>query len=489
MYNGGEFVLSYSLTDEEIEEFIKESEELSGDETLKALMAYYAKESPKYEIPEDPIATDVVYHMIRNELKLDGNPSLNLASFVTTEMDEHAEKLFMENAGKNFVDQDEYPYSSLIQDRVISILARLYNAPEDSKPIGTSVIGSSEAIMLGLLAHKWNWKKKRESEGKSTDKPNIIFGEDVHVVWKKFARYFDVEPRIIPMEEDNYVMSVDLVRKCIDENTICVGTVLGTTFTGEMDPISNINDMLIEIKKEKGWNIPIHVDAASGGFVVPFIYPEMEWDFRLSHVRSINVSGHKYGLVFPGVGFLIFRNESDLPDDLIFEVNYLGGVMPTYNLNFSKGASTIIAQYFNLLAMGRNGYTAIMGLLFNNAEYLARKMDSSGKFKVINNETRILPLVAFELDEKCNFDVFNFSERIRQKGWIIPAYTLPKNAEDKAILRIVIRLTMSREQINILYNDLVDAYDSLEKDIDEVLRYAKHQENIQVSRDHHDTIC
>ncbi|MDY9924343.1 glutamate decarboxylase [Methanobacterium sp.] len=482
-------MLSYSLTDEEIEEFIRESEELSGDETLKALMAYYAKESPKYEIPEDPIATDVVYHMIRNELKLDGNPSLNLASFVTTEMDEHAEKLFMENAGKNFVDQDEYPYSSLIQDRVISILARLYNAPEDSKPIGTSVIGSSEAIMLGLLAHKWNWKKKRESEGKSTDKPNIIFGEDVHVVWKKFARYFDVEPRIIPMEEDNYVMNVDLVRKSIDENTICVGTVLGTTFTGEMDPISEINDMLIEINKEKGWNIPIHVDAASGGFVVPFIYPEMEWDFRLSHVRSINVSGHKYGLVFPGVGFLIFRNESDLPDDLIFEVNYLGGVMPTYSLNFSKGASTIIAQYFNLLAIGRNGYTAIMGLLFNNAEYLARKMDSSGKFKVINNETRILPLVAFELDEKCNFDVFNFSERIRQKGWIIPAYTLPKNAEDKAILRIVIRLTMSREQVNILYNDLLDAYDSLEKDIDEVLRYVKHQENIQASRDHHDTIC
>lgn len=482
-------MLSYSLTDEEIEEFIRESEELSGDETLKALMAYYAKESPKYEIPEDPIATDVVYHMIRNELKLDGNPSLNLASFVTTEMDEHAEKLFMENAGKNFVDQDEYPYSSLIQDRVISILARLYNAPEDSKPIGTSVIGSSEAIMLGLLAHKWNWKKKRENEGKSTDKPNIIFGEDVHVVWKKFARYFDVEPRIIPMEEDNYVMNVDLVRKSIDENTICVGTVLGTTFTGEMDPISKINDMLIEINKEKGWNIPIHVDAASGGFVVPFIYPEMEWDFRLSHVRSINVSGHKYGLVFPGVGFLIFRNESDLPDDLIFEVNYLGGVMPTYSLNFSKGASTIIAQYFNLLAIGRNGYTAIMGLLFNNAEYLARKMDSSGKFKVINNETRILPLVAFELDEKCNFDVFNFSERIRQKGWIIPAYTLPKNAEDKAILRIVIRLTMSREQVNILYNDLLDAYDSLEKDIDEVLRYAKHQENIQASRDHHDTIC
>jgi len=482
-------MLSYSISDEEIEKYISESRELSTDETIKALMAYYAKESPRYEIPEDPIAPDVVYHMIHNELKLDGNPALNLASFVTTEMDDYAKELFMENAGKNFVDQDEYPYSNLIQDRVISIMARLYNAPEDVKPVGTSVIGSSEAILLGLLAHKWNWKNHRQKTGKSTDKPNIIFGEDVHVVWKKFARYFDVEPRIIPMEEDNYVMSVDLIRESIDENTICIGTVLGTTFTGEMDPIFEINEMLEDIKKEKGWDIPIHVDAASGGFVVPFIYPEMEWDFRLPHVKSINVSGHKYGLVYPGIGLLIFRNESDLPNDLIFEVNYLGGVMPTYNLNFSKGASTIIAQYFNLLALGKNGFAAIMALLFNNSEHLANKMDDCGRFKVINNETRILPLVAFELDQKADFDVFNFSERIRQKGWIIPAYTLPKNAEDKAIMRIVIRLTMSREQVNILFNDLVEAYDSLQKDIDDVLREAKLRENVDDSKKHHDSIC
>lgn len=482
-------MLSYSLSDEEIEKFIRETEELAGDETVKAFMDYYARESPRYEIPEDPVAPDVVYHMIHNELKLDGNPSLNLASFVTTEMDDLADKLFMENAGKNFVDQDEYPYSNLIQDRVISILARLYNAPKETKPVGTSVIGSSEAILLGLLAHKWNWKKQREAEGKPTDKPNIIFGEDVHVVWKKFARYFDIEPRIIPMEHDNYVMNVDLIRESIDENTICVGTVLGTTFTGEMDPIYDINEMLEDIKKEKGWNVPIHVDAASGGFVVPFIYPDMEWDFRLPHVKTINVSGHKYGLVYPGVGFLVFRDEKDLPNDLIFEVNYLGGLMPTYNLNFSKAASPIIAQYFNLLALGRNGFGGVMGLLFNNAEYLSRKMDESGKFKVINDDTRILPLVAFQLDESAPFDVFAFSERIRQKGWIIPAYTLPKNAEDKAIMRIVIRLTMSREQVNILFKDLVDAYDSLVRDINDVLREAKHQENIQFSREHHDTIC
>jgi glutamate decarboxylase len=482
-------MLSTVISDEELEKLLSELEEITEDENIGHLMAYYVRESPRYEIPDSPIDAEVVYHMINNELKLDGNPALNLASFVSTEMDEHANKLFMDNAGKNFVDQDEYPQSNEMQDRVVSILARLYNAPSEYNPVGTSAIGSSEAIMLGLLAHKWNWKKKRESEGKPTDNPNVIFGEDVHVVWKKFARYFDVEPRIIPMEIDNYVLDLEKVQENIDENTICVGAVVGTTFTGEMDPVKELNQILGEIKEEKGWDIPIHVDAASGGFVLPFVAPQIEWDFRLNQVRSINVSGHKYGLVYPGVGFLIFRDKSDLPDDLIFEVNYLGGVMPTYCLNFSKGASAIIAQYFNLLALGRDGYAAFMGLLLNNAEYLAKKMDESGKFKVINNDTRILPLVAFELDEKANFDVFNFSERIRQRGWIIPAYTLPKNAEEKAIMRIVIRMTMSREQINILFKDLVDAYDSIERDINDVLREIKHNENIEDAKKHHDTIC
>jgi glutamate decarboxylase len=482
-------MLSSVISDSELEEILKELEEYDEDEVISHLMSFYMQESPRYEIPQTPINADVVYHMINNELKLDGNPALNLASFVTTEMDSYANKLFMDNAGKNFIDQDEYPQSNEIQDRVISILARLYNAPSDCEPVGTSAIGSSEAILLGLLAHKWNWKNRRESEGKSTDKPNVIFGEDVHVVWKKFARYFEVEPRIIPMEIDQYVLDLDKVRENVDENTICVGVVVGTTFTGEMDPVEEINEMLEEIKKNKGWDIPIHVDGASGGFVLPFVAPDIKWDFRLNHVKSINVSGHKYGLVYPGVGFLVFRDKRDLPEDLIFEVNYLGGVMPTYCLNFSKAASPIIAQYFNLLALGRDGYSALIGFLLNNAEYLAKKMDSTEKFRVINNETRILPLVAFELNENADFDVFSFSERIRQRGWIIPAYTLPKNAEQKAIMRIVIRMTMSREQVNILFNDLVNAYDSLERDIDDVKREVKHKENINDSRKHHDTIC
>lgn len=482
-------MLSGVLSDEEIERLLDEWEDLTDDPVVRDMLAFYMKESPKYEIPDKFLSGETVYNMISNELKLDGNPALNLASFVTTEMDEYANKLFMENAGKNFIDQDEYPHSNIIQDKVINILARLYHAPLDLQPLGTSAIGSSEAILLGLLAHKWNWKKKREAEGKPTDRPNIIFGEDVHVVWKKFARYFDVEPRILPMDHDNFVLDVEMVRENLDENTICVGTVLGTTFTGEMDPIEEINQMLEEFEEQTGLDIPIHVDAASGGFVVPFTDPDLKWDFRLSHVKSINVSGHKYGLVYPGIGFLLFRDESDLPKDLIFDVNYLGGVMPTYTLNFSKGASTVINQYFNFLNLGREGYEAIMTLLMINSDHLSDKMEKSGKFKVLNKESKILPLVAFELSDDAPFSVFDFSERMRQRGWIIPAYTLPKNAEDREIMRIVLRLTLSREQLNILYNDLIDAYESLEKDIDTVYREIKKEENLQKAKKNTNSIC
>lgn len=482
-------MLSSVLSDEELEELMEGLEELSDDPIVRSLLAFYVKRSPHYELPEKALSPDMVYYMISNELKLDGNPALNLASFVTTEMDDYANKLFMENAGKNFIDQDEYPYSNIIQDRVINILARLYHAPPEKESVGTSAIGSSEAILLGLLAHKWNWKKKQEAEGKPADKPNIIFGEDVHVVWKKFARYFDVEPRILPMGHDTFVLDVDMVRENLDENTICVGTVVGTTFTGEMDPVEEINQMLEEVKEEKGWDIPIHVDAASGGFVVPFIFPDLKWDFRLSHVKTINVSGHKYGLVYPGVGFLLFRDKADLPDDLIFEVNYLGGVMPTYNLNFSKGASTVITQYFNLLNLGREGYEGLMHVLMLNTNYLSNMMEKSGKFKIINKENKVLPLVAFELADDIPYDVFTLSERMRQRGWIIPAYTLPKNAEDRAIMRIVIRLTLSREQINILYNDLIHSCEDIERDIDTVLREIDKEQKIEESRKHHDTIC
>lgn len=295
--------------------------------------------------------------------------------------------------------------------------------------LGTSTIGSSEAIMLGVLAHKWAWREKRKSEGKDCSNPNIVMGADVHVVWEKFAKYFDVELRMVPMEKGEYTLTADKVKENIDENTIAVGVVLGTTFTGQIDQIKEINELLVNVKEEKGWDIPIHVDGASGAFIIPFLDPDFEWDFRLSHVRSINVSGHKYGLVYPGVGWLIFKDKNYLSEDLIFEVNYLGGIIPTFNLNFSKGSSMIIAQYYNLLRLGKQGYSSIMNNLMETATYLANTLKKTGYFKLLDEEL-VLPILAIKLDNLEDLDgaddltVFDISRKLRERGWLVPAYTL-----------------------------------------------------------------
>lgn len=423
---------------------------------------YFSESIPKYEMPEDGMPARAAYQLIHEELNLDGNPALNLASFVTTWMEPEADQVIMDSIGKNYVDNDEYPQTSKIQDRVVNMLARLFNAPHDCKSVGTGTIGSSEAIMLGLLAHKWTWRKRREKEGKPTDKPNIVMGADVHTVWEKFAKYFDVELKLIPLKRDFYTITAEDVAREIDDNTIAVGAVIGTTFTGQMDPIKEINDLLLEIKKDKGWNIPIHVDGASGGFVAPFTFPDLEWDFRLEQVKSINVSGHKYGLVYPGVGWIIFKDKSDLPEDLIFDINYLGGLMPNYSLNFSKGSSTIIAQYYNFIRLGKKGYTDIMNNMFTNTLYLAEELEKSGKFELINKNI-IVPLVAVTLKES-DFTVFQLSEKLREKGWIVPAYTLPADAEDVAVLRMVVKENFGRDMIEMLLDDIKEACSKLEKE-------------------------
>jgi len=423
---------------------------------------YFSESIPKYEMPEDGMPAKAAYQLINEELNLDGNPALNLASFVTTWMEPEADQLIIDSMGKNYVDNDEYPQTSKIQDRVVNMLARLFNAPHDCKSMGTGTIGSSEAIMLGLLAHKWTWRQRREKEGKNWDKPNIVMGADVHTVWEKFAKYFDVELKLIPLKRDVYTITAEDVAQEVDENTIAVGAVIGTTFTGQMDPIKEINDLLVDIKKTKGWDIPIHVDGASGGFVAPFIFPDMEWDFRLEQVKSINVSGHKYGLVYPGVGWIIFKDKSDLPEDLIFDINYLGGLMPNYSLNFSKGSSTIIAQYYNLIRLGKKGYKDIMANMFENTLYLAGELQNSGKFELINKNI-IVPLVTVTLKE-ADFSVFQLSEKLREKGWIVPAYTLPANAEDVAVLRIVVKENFGRDMVEMLLEDLMKSYHILEKE-------------------------
>jgi len=422
---------------------------------------YFAESVPMYKLPENGMPANAAYQLVHDELNLDGNPALNLASFVTTWMEPEANKLIMENINKNFIDHFQYPQAEVIHERIVNMLGRLFHAPEKTTFAGTATMGSSEAVMLGLLAHKWNWKKRRQAEGKPCDKPNIIFGADVHVSWDKFAKYFDVEPRIIPMQTGRFTISAEAVAERIDENTTCVGAILGTTFTGESDPIKEINDLLVKVKRTEGWDIPIHVDAASGGFITPFANPELEWDFRLPHIKSINVSGHKYGLVYPGLGWLIFRDHNELPEDLIFYVNYLGNEMPSYTLNFSRGSAMIVAQYYNLLRLGQEGYTRIAMNVLGNARYLCKSIADTGRFEVLNTAS-LLPIVTFKLKEAVNYTVFDLSHKLRERGWILPAYTLPPNAESIAIMRVVVRENFSRDMVDILLADIMNACEVLE---------------------------
>ena len=451
---------------------------LETDHTTTYGRRYFGESVPKYVMPEEGMPARAAYQLIHDELNLDGNPSLNLASFVTTWMEPEVDQLIAESLDKNYVDNDEYPQTTIIQERVVNMLARLFNAPEECESIGTATIGSSEAIMLGVLAHKWSWRKRRKAEGKPWDHPNIVMGADVHTVWEKFARYFDVELKLIPLQKDTYIVSADEVAKEIDENTICVAAVLGTTFTGQMDPIKEINDLLVDIKKTKGWDIPLHVDGASGGFVAPFVNPDIDWDFRLEQVKSINVSGHKYGLVYPGIGWLVMRDKTDLPDELVFKVNYLGGEMTNYSLNFSKGSSTILAQYYNFIRLGKSGYTDIMTNMMNNSRYLAEKLHETGKFEIINKQ-KTLPLVAIRLKD-APFTVFQLSNQLRQKGWIVPAYYLPENAQDVAVMRMVIKENFSRDMVELLFDDVMEAYHSLELSETEREERVKSKENLSL---------
>lgn len=414
---------------------------------------YFAEPVPKYELPENSMPARVAHQIIHDEMNLDGNPSLNLASFVTTWMEPEADRLMSECFSKNYIDQDEYPQTTEIQNRCVNMLARLYHAPRESTAVGTGTVGSSEAIMLAGLALKWKWRQRRQAQGRPTDRPNLVMGYNVQVVWEKFARYFDVEPRYVPLTEDRYVIDPEEALSLVDENTIGVVAILGSTYTGEYEPVAEIDALLAQKNAETGWEVPIHVDAASGGFVAPFASPDLKWDFRLPGVKSINVSGHKYGLVYPGVGWVIWRGEEDLPDDLVFHVNYLGGDQPTFNLNFSKGASQVVAQYYNFLRLGHEGYRRIMLGLGETASYLTEQIEQLERFDILSRPGA-LPLVCFRLRDEDRYTVFDLSDKLRERGWVVPAYTMAPNAEHIAVLRVVVREGFSRDMAEMLLADL-----------------------------------
>jgi glutamate decarboxylase len=422
---------------------------------------FLIEDSPDNTFPDGGMPARQALHLIQADLFLDGDPQRNLATFVTTWMEDEAREVIAENLHRNFIDHAEYPQTAEIEQRCIRMLADLFHAPGETT--GARTQGSSEAIMLGALALKWRWRARREAAGQSTDKPNLVFGGDVHVVWEKFCRYFDVEPRIVPLREDKYVIGPEDVAPHLDENTIGVAAVVGTTFTGHADDVVGINQLLLEKKENEGLDVPMHVDGASGAFVWPFLYPESKWDFRLEQVQSINASGHKFGLVYPGIGWLIFREKQALPDDLVFYENYLGKEDATFTLNFSTGSAMVLAQYYMLVRFGRSGYRWLMEAMQENANVLADRIKALGPFELINEGDQ-LPLVAFNLAEEQSYDEFDISSELAaERGWMLPAYTMPPKADKVRMMRALVKLTLGRTLVDKLADDLAEGITILEK--------------------------
>jgi glutamate decarboxylase len=429
--------------------------ELDSEETVSPTYAArsFSHEIPKYRLPAESMSADAAYQLVHDELNLDGNPALNLASFVTSWMEPQADKLAAETLAKNLIDEDEYPQTETIHRRVVSMIGRLFHAPAGAQSTGTATIGSSEAIMLAMLAHKRSWQLRREAEGKPADRPNMVMGADVHTCWEKFTRYFEVEQRLIPLAEDRFTIGAEQVEPLLDERTIAVAGVLGTTFTGQMDDLASIDELLGRVESEHGWRIPLHVDAASGGFLTPFSEPDLEWDFRLPRVRSINVSNHKFGLVYPGMGTVVFREASDLPEDLVFHINYLGGDMPNYSLNFSRPSNSVLLQYFAFLRLGREGYEQIVASVLANATALAERLDAIDGLTLFNDPKRF-PIVVVRAEDPERIPLPLISQLLRERGWIVPAYTLPPNAEHIDVLRMVVKENFSRDMVELLAHDV-----------------------------------
>jgi glutamate decarboxylase len=419
---------------------------------------------PKHKMPDREHDPRHAFQVVHDELMLDGNARQNLATFCQTWVDDYVHRLMDECIDKNMIDKDEYPQTAEIESRCVHMLADLWNSPAAANTLGTSTTGSSDAAMLGGMAMKWRWREKRRAAGKSTDKPNLVTGP-VQVCWHKFARYWDVELREIPLEGDRLIMTPGEVVKRCDENTIGVVPTLGVTFTCQYEPVKAVSDALDALQKEKGLDIDIHVDAASGGFLAPFVDPDLEWDFRLSRVKSINASGHKFGLAPLGCGWVVFRDEADLPDDLIFWVNYLGGNMPTFALSFSRPGGQIVGQYYNFLRLGREGYRKIHQACYNTAQYLADEIDKLGPFRIIYNGRGGIPAMSWSLKEGIDpgFNLFDLSDRIRSRGWQIAAYSMPANRQDLVVMRILVRHGFSRDLANLLIGDLKHCMTYFEK--------------------------
>jgi len=409
----------------------------------------------RYRIPDEEHDPRHIYQLVHDELLLDGNSRQNLATFCQTWLEPEIHQLMESCIDKNMIDKDEYPQTAEIESRCVHILADLWNSPTSDNTIGCSTTGSSEAAMLGGLALLWRWRQRMKAQGKPTDSPNLVTGP-VQICWHKFTRYWDIEHREVPLEADRLMMTPEEAITYCDENTIGVVPTLGLTFTCAYEPVKGISEALDELEKDTGLSIPIHVDAASGGFLAPFINSDLVWDFRLNRVKSINVSGHKFGLAPLGVGWVIWRDKAYLTEELIFRVNYLGGDMPTFALNFSRPGGQVVVQYYNLLRLGREGYRKIQQACYETAAYLADEIDQMGPFKIIYDGRGGIPGLCWSLKEGRDhpFTLYDIADRLRGRGWQVPAYSMPKNREDLIIQRIVVRHGFSRDLAALLLDDL-----------------------------------
>ncbi|WP_327325255.1 glutamate decarboxylase [Streptomyces sp. NBC_01210] len=409
---------------------------------------------PRHRLPDGPMPPATAYRLVHDELMLDGNSRLNLATFVTTWMEPQAGVLMGECRDKNMIDKDEYPRTAELERRCVAMLADLWCAPDPEAVVGCSTTGSSEACMLAGMALKRRWTQRNSDRYPATARPNLVMGVNVQVCWDKFCNFWEVEPRLVPMEGDRFHLDPQAAADLCDENTIGVVTVLGSTFDGSYEPVAEVCAALDALQERTGLDIPVHVDGASGAMVAPFIDEELVWDFRLPRVSSINTSGHKYGLVYPGVGWALWRSSAELPEELVFRVNYLGGDMPTFALNFSRPGAQVVAQYYTFLRLGREGFRAVQQTTRDVALGLADEIAALGDFQLLTRGDQLPVFAVTTAPDVQNFDVFDVSRRLREHGWLVPAYTFPANREDLSVLRVVCRNGFSADLSELLLEDL-----------------------------------
>ena len=423
--------------------------------------------APTEFIPKHRTPSEIAYQMVKDETFPQTQPRLNLATFVTTYMDDYGTRLMNESVGINYIDETEYPRVAVMCGRCINMVANMWHSPEKAEwKAGAVGIGSSEACMLGGVAAWLRWRERRKADGKPYDKPNLVMSTAYQVVWEKFCQLWQIEMRTVPITRKHTTLNIEEALRMCDENTICIVPIAGVTWTGMNDDVEALDKALDEYNAKTGYDIPIHVDAASGGFILPFLNPDKKWDFRLKWVLSISTSGHKYGLVYPGLGWVVWKDKKYLPDDMSFSVNYLGASVTQVGLNFSRPAAQILAQYYNFIHLGEEGYREIHSNSMLVARYCHKEI---GKMPCFENYSETLenPLFVWymrpEYEKTAKWTLFDLQDKLMQSGWMVPAYTMPKDIEDMVVMRIVVRQGMSRDMADMLIDDIRNAVAELEK--------------------------